>query len=60
LFVAVAHLAVERDCVRMEWSVLNWNEPAIQFYRSLGAVAMDEWSVYRLTGEALRQSAGDE
>jgi GNAT superfamily N-acetyltransferase len=57
LLIAVARLAVERDCGRMEWSVLNWNEPAIQFYRSLGAVAMDEWSVYRLTGDRLSQAA---
>lgn len=51
----LARLAVARDCGRLEWSVLNWNEPSIQFYRSLGAVAMNEWSVYRLTGDALRQ-----
>lgn len=49
----IARLAVERDCGRLEWAVLDWNEPAIRFYRSLGAVAMDEWTVMRLTGEAL-------
>lgn len=53
LLAYVAHLAVERGCARLEWSVLNWNEPAIGFYRSLGANPMDEWTVYRLTGEPL-------
>ena len=48
---------VERDCGRMEWSVLDWNDPAIGFYRSIGARAMDEWTVYRLTGEALDRLA---
>ncbi len=57
LLKALATIAVERDCGRLEWSVLNWNEPSIAFYRSLGAVPMDEWSVYRLTGAALRQLA---
>jgi GNAT superfamily N-acetyltransferase len=50
----VARAAVERDCGRLEWAVLKWNEPAIRFYRSLGAIAMDGWDVYRLTGETLR------
>jgi len=49
----LARVAVERGCGRMEWSVLDWNEPAIGFYRSLGAQAMDAWTVYRLTGDAL-------
>ena len=53
LLRALARLAVERGCGRLEWSVLDWNEPAIQFYKSLGAVAMDEWTGYRVTGEAL-------
>jgi GNAT superfamily N-acetyltransferase len=53
LLARLAALAVERDCARLEWSVLDWNEPAIAFYRSLGAVAMDEWTVNRVTGEAL-------
>jgi len=57
LLVALAQLAVARGCGRLEWSVLNWNQPAIDFYRSLGAVPMNEWTVYRLTGEALRQAA---
>lgn len=49
----VARLAVERRCGRLEWSVLDWNEPSIQFYRALGAVPLDDWTVFRLTGEAL-------
>jgi GNAT superfamily N-acetyltransferase len=55
LLRALARLAVERDCARLEWSVLNWNEPAIRFYRALGAAPLDGWTVYRLTGEALRR-----
>lgn len=58
LLVALAKLAVERGCGRLEWSVLNWNEPSIGFYKSLGAVPMDEWTVYRLTGDALTKLAG--
>lgn len=50
---ALAALAVARGCGRLEWSVLDWNEPSIGFYRSLGAVAMDEWTTYRLSGDAL-------
>jgi GNAT superfamily N-acetyltransferase len=57
LFRAVADIAVQRDCARMDWSVLDWNEPAIGFYRSLGAQAMDDWTTYRLAGEALRAAA---
>jgi GNAT superfamily N-acetyltransferase len=53
----LARIAVERGCGRMEWSVLDWNEPAIGFYERLGAVAMKEWTVYRLTGEALTRLA---
>jgi GNAT superfamily N-acetyltransferase len=53
----IARLAVQRDCARVEWSVLNWNEPAIEFYKSLDALPMDEWNVYRLTDEALRKLA---
>jgi len=49
----LAQLAKERDCGRLEWSVLNWNEPAIGFYQSLGAKPMNEWTVYRVTGQAL-------
>jgi GNAT superfamily N-acetyltransferase len=57
IFHYLAKQAVAENCGRMEWSVLNWNEPAIRFYRSLGAVPMDEWTVQRLTGDALRQFA---
>jgi GNAT superfamily N-acetyltransferase len=57
LLARLASLAVERKCGRLEWAVLNWNEPAIQFYRSLGALAEDEWKVYRMTGEALERLA---
>jgi GNAT superfamily N-acetyltransferase len=54
LLAELAALCVERGYVRLEWSVLDWNEPALGFYRSLGATAMDEWTVNRLTGPALR------
>ncbi len=50
----VSDLAVERDCGRVEWSVLDWNQSAIQFYEKLGAAPMAEWTVYRLAGSALR------
>ena len=53
LMVYLAQLALERDCGRFEWSVLDWNEPAIRFYRSLGAVGLEEWTVQRMTGTAL-------
>ena len=53
----LACVAVERGCARMEWSVLDWNEPAIGFYRSIGARGMDEWTVNRLTGDALHRLA---
>lgn len=49
----IAKLAVERDCGRFEWSCLNWNEPSIKFYKQNGAVPMDEWTVYRVTGDKL-------
>ncbi len=51
----IAQLAVERDCGRLEWSVLNWNESAIRFYERIGAAAMDDWTVYRLEGNALSE-----
>jgi GNAT superfamily N-acetyltransferase len=54
----LARLAVGRGCFRLEWAVLNWNEPAIGFYRALGAVPMNEWTVYRLTGDPLAALAG--
>jgi GNAT superfamily N-acetyltransferase len=53
LLARLAQLAMERGCARLEWSVLDWNEPAIAFYKSLGAEAMDEWTVNRVDGEAL-------
>lgn len=53
----LARIAIERGCGRMEWSVLDWNDPAIAFYRKIGARPMDEWTVYRLTGEALDRLA---
>lgn len=62
LLARLAALAVERNCGRLEWAVLNWNESAIRFYRSLGALPQDQWTVYRVTGETLerlsRESAG--
>ena len=51
----LARLALQRGCGRLEWSVLNWNEPALEFYRSLGAKPMSEWTVYRLSGDALQR-----
>ncbi len=53
LLIHLARLAEERNCGRLEWSVLDWNEPAIKFYKSLGAVPLDEWTVFRVTGAAL-------
>ncbi|MCH9671055.1 MAG: GNAT family N-acetyltransferase [Gammaproteobacteria bacterium] len=53
LLTYLAHLAQTQGCGRLEWSVLNWNEPSIQFYRSLGAVPMDGWTVNRIDGPAL-------
>lgn len=57
LLIYLARLAEERNCGRLEWSVLNWNTPAIEFYKSLGAKPMDEWTMFRVTGEALKQLA---
>jgi GNAT superfamily N-acetyltransferase len=53
LLARLAQIAVERDCGRLEWAVLDWNEPSIAFYRPLGAEAMNEWTAYRLSGAAL-------
>lgn len=53
LLAHVARLAVERNCGRLEWSVLDWNEPAASFYRKLGAVPMNDWTMFRLTGQSL-------
>ena len=55
LLIQLAKIANERGYGRVEWSVLNWNEPAINFYKALGAKPMDEWTVFRLTGESLRK-----
>ncbi len=57
LLAYIARLAVERNCTRVEWSVLDWNEPSIQFYRSIGAAPLDEWTVQRLDGSALENFA---
>ena len=59
LLIHLARTARERDCARFEWAVLNWNEPAIGFYQSLGAVPMDDWKIYRLTGDALARLASE-
>ena len=53
LFCEVARIAKERNCGRMEWTCLNWNTPSINFYLSMGAVPMDEWTTYRLTAEKI-------
>ncbi|MGH8181613.1 MAG: GNAT family N-acetyltransferase [Steroidobacteraceae bacterium] len=58
LLAYLARTAVERRCARLEWSVLDWNEPSIGFYRSLGAAPMDGWTIFRLTGDALALLAG--
>ena len=59
LMASLARIAVERGCGRFEWSVLDWNEPALGFYRSLGATGMDGWTVQRVTGDALSALADD-
>jgi GNAT superfamily N-acetyltransferase len=53
LLIAVAKIARERNCGRLEWAVLDWNRPAIDFYRGLGAVPLDDWTLFRVTGEVL-------
>jgi RimJ/RimL family protein N-acetyltransferase len=53
----LARIAVERDCGRLEWSVLDWNAPALRFYKSLGAIPMGDWTIHRVTGDALRSLA---
>jgi GNAT superfamily N-acetyltransferase len=58
LLQRLAQLALERDCARLEWWVLDWNDPAIQFYRALGAKPMDEWTTFRVDGDALSDLAG--
>jgi GNAT superfamily N-acetyltransferase len=59
LLAHLARLAIERGCGRLEWWVLDWNEAAIRFYRSLGAVPMSDWTVQRVSGDALTQLAGE-
>lgn len=58
LLKRLAAIAVDRNCGRLEWSVLDWNESAIGFYRSLGAEPLDEWTIFRLKGEALARLSG--
>ena len=60
LLVELAKIARDRGCGRMEWAVLNWNEPAINFYRALGAKPMDEWTVFRLTHDEIARLANSE
>jgi len=55
LLTALARITVERGCGRLEWSCLDWNQPSIEFYRSMGAVPMDDWTVYRITGARLQE-----
>ena len=57
LLKTLAQIAVKRQCGRLEWSCLDWNHPSIDFYRSLGAIPMDDWTVYRLTGDTLTKMA---
>ncbi len=59
LLVYLAHLAVTRGCGRFEWWVLDWNEPSIKFYKKLGAIPMSDWTVFRVTGEALSRLASE-
>ena len=60
LLKRLAAITVERGCGRLEWSCLDWNAPSIAFYKFMGAVPMDEWTVYRLTGETLQRAAASE
>jgi GNAT superfamily N-acetyltransferase len=57
LFSYIAQLAVQRNCGRVEWTVLTWNEPAISFYKKIGAIPKDEWMLYKLSGNALEKLA---
>ena len=59
LLAHLARLAKERNCGRLEWAVLNWNEPSINFYRALGAAPMNDWTVFRVTGDALDKLANE-
>ena len=58
LLCELARIAMERGCARMEWAVLDWNTPSIEFYKSLSAVPMDEWTIFRLTAPAIERLAG--
>jgi GNAT superfamily N-acetyltransferase len=57
LLKKLAQITVERGCGRLEWACLDWNKPSIEFYKSLGAAVMDEWTTYRLTGDTLMEMA---
>jgi GNAT superfamily N-acetyltransferase len=57
MLVELGKIATERNCARIEWAVLDWNQPAIQFYKNLGAIPMDEWTIFRITDEALERLA---
>ena len=57
LLVDLARIARDRGCGRMEWAVLNWNEPAIEFYKKLDAAPLDEWKIFRLTGDGIKKLA---
>ena len=59
LLRGLARIALERGCGRLEWACLDWNAPSIAFYRAQGAVPMEEWTTWRLTGESLRHMAGE-
>jgi len=59
MLVELAKIARERKCGRFEWAVLDWNEPAIQFYKKLGAVPMADWTIFRMTGEAIQRLADE-
>lgn len=58
MFAFIAKLAVERKCGRLEWSCLNWNAPSIAFYEKMRAKRLDDWTMFRLSGKALEQTAG--
>ena len=59
LLKKLAAVTLERDCGRLEWACLDWNEPSIAFYKSMGAAPMEDWTTYRLSGETLRRAAED-
>ena len=59
IFKELAKIAVERNCGRMEWVCLDWNKPSIDFYKKMDAISMDDWTTYRLTGDSLKNVAGE-